>query len=87
LGKGTGLVRANARGRSKGLNRLEVLDKDEFTSHSLSSKGKRYSDSSKETLWYVGDNDTNGENNVGDKFISVKDTTDEESNTKSDGDS
>lgn len=60
LSEGTSLVRANAGCRSQSFDRFEVFNQDEFLSHSLCSKSKRYSDGSEESFWDVGDNNPDG---------------------------
>jgi len=87
LGKGTGLVGANARGGSKSLNRLQVLDEHHLSSHSLGGKSEGYSDGSEKSFWDVSDNNTNGENQVGDNVVVISDTEDEENDTEGHGDS
>jgi len=86
LGKGTGLVGADAGGGTESLDGLEVLDQNHLSSHSLGGKSKGYSDGSEETLWYVGDNNTNGEHKVGDDIVLIDETENEEDDTKGDGD-
>jgi hypothetical protein len=87
LGKGTCLVGADARGGSEGLDGLQVLDEHHLSSHSLGGKSEGYSDGSKKSFWYVSDNNTNGENQVGDNIVVVDETEDEENDTKGHGDS
>jgi len=87
LGKGTCLIRADARGGSKSLNRLQVLDEHHLSSHSLGGKSEGYSYGSKKSFWYVSNNNTNSENQVGNKWILVKDTEDEENYTEGHGNS
>jgi hypothetical protein len=85
LSKSSGFVRADARGRSQSLNRLEVLDKHEFVGHSLGGQSQRHSDGGKETFWNVSDNNSNGEHKGVDNIISVKKGEDEESNSEEHG--
>ena len=58
LGKSTGLVRANGRGRAQCLDSLQVLDQTVLLGHTLGSKGQTDSDSGEETFGDIGDNDT-----------------------------
>lgn len=87
LGKGTCLIGADARGGSKSLDGLQVLDEHHLSSHSLGGKSEGYSDGSKKSFWYVSDNNTNGENQVGDNVILVNETEDEENDTEGHGNS
>ena len=86
LSKSTGLVGADARGGAESLDGLKVLDQNHLSSHSLGGKSKGYSDGSEKTLWYVGDDDTNGEHKVGDDIVLINETEDEEDDTEGNGD-
>jgi len=80
----SGLVRANARRRSEGLNGLEILDKHVLLGHALGSQGERDSHSGEETFGHVGDNDTDGEHKVGNSTVPISPSKDEESNSERD---
>jgi len=55
--------------------------------HSLGGQSKRHSDSSEKTLGYIGDNDTDSENEVSDRIISVDETKNKEGDTQEKSDS
>jgi len=61
LGKSTGLIGANARGGSEGLDGFEILNQHHLTGHSLGSQSKGYCDGGEKTFWDVSDNNTNCE--------------------------
>jgi len=86
LGEGSCLIGADARGGSEGLDGLKVLNEHHLSSHSLSGQSKGDSHGSEKSLWHVGDNDTNGEDQVGDDVVLVDDTEDEENDTERHGD-
>ena len=87
LSEGSGLVRADARGRSESLDRLKVLDEHHLLGHSLGGKSEGDGNSGEETFWNIGDNDSNGEHEVGDNWVFIDNTEDEEDDSKGDGDS
>mmetsp|Transcript_47293 Transcript_47293/g.64123 ORF Transcript_47293/g.64123 Transcript_47293/m.64123 type:complete len:340 (+) Transcript_47293:2286-3305(+) len=87
LGKGTGLVRADARGGTKSLDGLQVLNQNHLLMHSLGGKGKRHSDSSEKTFGHISDNDTNSKHKVGNGIVSIDETKDKESDTEGESDS
>jgi hypothetical protein len=84
LSKSTGLVGADAGSGTKSLYGFEVLDEHHLASHSLGSDSKRYGNGSEETLWYVSDNDTDGEDHTVDEVESGQ-TNDEEDHTEHEG--
>lgn len=86
LGEGTGLIGADARGRSESLDGLKVLDEHLLLGHALSGEGKGDRDGTEETFRDVSHDNTDGEHQVSDVVVSVSDTEEEESNTEDEGD-
>lgn len=82
LSQSSGLVRADARGGSKSLDGFEVLDEHHLLGHSLGSESEGHSDSGEKTFWDVGDNDTDGEDHVGDERVLVDNSEDEEEDSQ-----
>jgi hypothetical protein len=87
LGESTGFVGADARGGTKGLDGLKVLNEHELLSHSCGGEGQRKGDSSEESLGHIGDDDTNHENDGLDNFVTDGNGEDQEGDTEEDSDS
>jgi len=87
LGEGTGLIGANARCGTEGLNRLQVLDQHHLLGHTLGSKGQGHCDSGEETLRDVSDNDTDGKDeHINGLVLNNEETVEEERDTEDDSD-
>ena len=63
---------------------FQILDQAILLCHSLGSQGQTDGDSGEKTLWDVGDNDTDKEDNSFEPVITKDESKDEESNTKED---
>ena len=86
LGKSTGLVGANGGGGTEGFDSFEVLDQAVLFRHSLGGKSQADSDSSEETFWDIGDDDSDEEDDGFDDGVVEDHGEDEEGDAEEDGD-
>lgn len=86
LGQSAGLIRTDARSGAERLDRLEVLDQDHLSRHSLRGKSQGHRDGGKQALRHVGDDDSNSEHHVLDDIVGGEAEA-EENDTEDDCDS
>lgn len=80
-----GLVRADAAGGAQGLDGLQVLDEHVLGGHALGGDGQRYGDGGQQTLWHVGDDDSDQEYEVVDEGLAHDESQDEEGDAQRHG--
>jgi len=85
LGQSTGLVRANAGGRTERFDALKVFDEDLLCKHALGSKGKADGNGGQQTLWNVSNDDSDHEDEVLDDGSPNDETEDKENDTEGHG--
>merc|ERR1712142_1236865 len=84
LCQGTSLIRANGGCGTQSFYSFQVLNKAILGCHSLGSECQTHSHSSKKTLRYIGNNDTNQEHNSIQPMVSHNESNNEEGNSKED---
>ncbi len=86
LGQSSGLIGANGRGWTQGLDGFQVLDEAVLWGHALGGQGEADSDGGQETLRDVSDDDTDQEDDSVEPVVAEDESDDEEADSKEDSD-
>ena len=85
LGQCASLIRTDGRSGSQGFNSFQILNQAVLFSHTLGSQSQANCDSSQQSFGYVGDDDTDQEDDSVEPLVAKSQSNDEESDTEENG--